>query len=325
MKRRTLLAMAFALALVASYALASLGQQMPDSNRKPPCGCFICGTLDYVLFDDGKDCAGILAQDACPEEMAKMPSEKRAAICQKIKAKLKLTSFKDSCQIFAPFCESQKNEKPKCEPPRAGSNSAPWFSPGDCREKGRIIQNRTSSDDWYPGRPCSIIYWLEGCSETATNIATVLKRTRSESECDAFFDLHDKPEREVCCDKWQQATASGSPCNPMVDADCDGIPNQRDPFPIQPQPREFQNSSGVNDMLPIWKDIADRIPQEPCEGCQWTVGKLDYKCKNVEIHRRESYREAQYEYQARWKCPSTGRELVTSGRMSARGAQCPRQ
>ena len=33
----------------------------------------------------------------------------------------------------------------------------------------------------------------------------------------------------VCCDEWEKAKLSKSPCDPLADADCDGIPNDDDP------------------------------------------------------------------------------------------------
>lgn len=32
----------------------------------------------------------------------------------------------------------------------------------------------------------------------------------------------------VCCEEWEKAKLSASPCDPRVDADCDGIPNDED-------------------------------------------------------------------------------------------------
>jgi hypothetical protein len=32
----------------------------------------------------------------------------------------------------------------------------------------------------------------------------------------------------VCCDDWEKAKQSKSPCDPLADADCDGIPNDDD-------------------------------------------------------------------------------------------------
>ena len=32
----------------------------------------------------------------------------------------------------------------------------------------------------------------------------------------------------VCCDEWDKAKLSKSPCDPLADADCDGVPNDED-------------------------------------------------------------------------------------------------
>ena len=115
MKRMKWSVPAFALALAASAlfashvpaSLAQQGQQFPPSSRKPACGCYVCGTLLAVMFED-KDCAGILAADACGERLANLPKEKREDFCQKIKATLKFTSFKDYCPVYAPYCGPEK-------------------------------------------------------------------------------------------------------------------------------------------------------------------------------------------------------------------------
>lgn len=106
------LTLVFALALAASslfagYIPASLAQQpSADNLRKGACGCFVCGEMPgmhTVTFAD-KDCAGILAEDACGQRLAQLPKEQLERFCQRIKAKLNFTSFKDSCAGVAPFC-----------------------------------------------------------------------------------------------------------------------------------------------------------------------------------------------------------------------------
>ncbi len=114
MKRMKWSAPASALALAVSALFAShvpasaqQGQQFPPSSRKPACGCYVCGKLLAVMFED-KDCAGILTADACGERLENLPIEKREGFCQKIKATLKFTSFKDSCPVYAPYCGPEK-------------------------------------------------------------------------------------------------------------------------------------------------------------------------------------------------------------------------
>lgn len=40
------------------------------------------------------------------------------------------------------------------------------------------------------------------------------------------------PSVSICCDEWEAAKQSASPCNPMIDADCDGVQNNDDAHPL---------------------------------------------------------------------------------------------
>ena len=83
----------------------TLGQQQPPTNRKPACGCYVCGLLLAVEFPN-KDpqCYGILAEDACPEQLAQLPADTRAAFCQQLKAKSKDKSL-STCPALQKACE----------------------------------------------------------------------------------------------------------------------------------------------------------------------------------------------------------------------------
>ena len=92
------LAPAFALALVTSAPFASpvttkLAQpklQDPTGSRKPACGCYVCGTLDFVEFaDKAADCAGILAEDKCGRELGsdRVSPNARRLFCTKVMAR----------------------------------------------------------------------------------------------------------------------------------------------------------------------------------------------------------------------------------------------
>jgi hypothetical protein len=94
----------------------SAGRQDPSGTRKTACGCYVCGKLLAVNFEEPSgNCAGILATDACGEQLENMPQEKVERFCQRIKARQNFTSFKDSCVDFAPYCEPEKS-KDKCQP-----------------------------------------------------------------------------------------------------------------------------------------------------------------------------------------------------------------
>ena len=84
---------------------SSSGQQQPQTNRKPACGCYVCGRLLAVEFPN-KDpqCYGILAEDACPQELSRLPAESRIAFCQQVTAKSKDKSL-DTCPALKKACE----------------------------------------------------------------------------------------------------------------------------------------------------------------------------------------------------------------------------
>lgn len=77
-----------------------------ESNRKPACGCYTCKTPLTVEFENkDKDCYGILAADACPTELSKLPAEERGRFCEKLKTAGAFTSFKDSCPVYTRVCD----------------------------------------------------------------------------------------------------------------------------------------------------------------------------------------------------------------------------
>lgn len=89
------------------------GQQQPQTNRKPACGCYVCGLLLAVQFPN-KDpqCYGILAEDACPEQLSRLPEESRVAFCQQLKAKSKDKSL-DTCPALKNACEDPRLTAPR--------------------------------------------------------------------------------------------------------------------------------------------------------------------------------------------------------------------
>jgi hypothetical protein len=123
---------AFALALAASALFVghipdTWAQQEPGS-RKPACGCYVCGKLIAVTFGE-KDCAGILSESACGERLANLPNKEREGFCQKIKAQVRFTSFKDSCPVYAPYCGPKTTDPPG--PASGGAASPGQFPPVD--------------------------------------------------------------------------------------------------------------------------------------------------------------------------------------------------
>ena len=113
-------------ALLVSHVPPSSAQQGQDKygNRKKECGCYVCGKPLYVYYvHKEKDCAGILAEPQCAGALESLPPADRASFCQKIKAEVKFSSFKDSCPSFAPYCEPDTT--PAQGPASGGTASLP--------------------------------------------------------------------------------------------------------------------------------------------------------------------------------------------------------
>lgn len=86
-------------------AAPSAEQPSRSSSRKSACGCYACGVLLAVNFPNkSPDCFGILATDACPQELAQMP-DKGIAYCKEIKSRSKDRSFV-GCHALAGYCDS---------------------------------------------------------------------------------------------------------------------------------------------------------------------------------------------------------------------------
>lgn len=49
-------------------------------------------------------------------------------------------------------------------------------------------------------------------------------------ECPDSLHYSAAPPVDVCCDAWDAARQSGSPCDPLQDADCDGLANDVDDY-----------------------------------------------------------------------------------------------
>jgi hypothetical protein len=294
-----------ALALASAVAVSALlAGRLPDSsaqlpaetNRKPACGCFVCappGWINTVEFGE-KDCAGTLAQDACPAYVAKLPAEKRAVACQKIREKFD-KPLKDSCPAFASVCEPGAAEsKPDCEKP------SPWLQPSaDCKD----VQE-------------TLIAVEQGAVKISMCGHVVFRTSYEDFKSSYEAWGHEAPPVEVayrplvppkvCCDKFREAARTGVPCDPRADVDCDGQPNQSG------GPRAFPDINGRG-FAPPDEFAADAFPPGLTEDeiappagkcdCKWKLLKGELSCSPDGKQR--------HSYQARWLCPSTKNEVFT--------------
>lgn len=116
----------------------------------------------------------------------------------------------------------------------------------------------------------------------------------------------------ICCDKFQEAIRKRQPCDPRVDVDCDGKQNGSDSVwsskmgaPL-PDINIFKKAEGSRiDRFPSGFDPDDQkfMPiQDKCD-CKWELmwGTLTCSPDGKQTH----------SYQARWRCPSTGKEEFT--------------
>jgi hypothetical protein len=311
---RLLLALVLMLPIIGGWcsyngSQRSFGQQnSPQITRKPACGCYVCG-LSYEPFDDRDNgCAGILAEDACPSALSQMPAESRAAFCQRVKTVRKFSSFKDACPGLASICESGSSEpstKRDCEPP------PPWQNASSSKTSCKDIQSpQVSINQGVVSLAfCGYAVWSyagrapDGQVDNAFNQgyqSTLTKWVKAQIGS------------RVCCDKFQEAIQRGQTCDPRVDVDCDGKPNGSDSVwsselgASLPDINIFKKSEGAPvDRFPPGLDPDDpnfMPPYEKCD-CKWELLKGTLTCS---MDGKQPH-----VYQAKWKCPATGNELLT--------------
>lgn len=122
-----------------------------------------------------------------------------------------------------------------------------------------------------------------------------------------------------CCDTFRRSIASGVPCDPSKDLDCDGVPNQSDRYrsgeAYYPDITVFTRAPGAKiDRFPtgLNPDDPDFLPNRAAREsrnvgecpCKWELTKGELKCSRDGRER--------HVYLATWKCPVTGAEVITT-------------
>ena len=336
------------LAIVLAGVLGS--EQQPSSGqqqniRKQPACTMFCGDGTFNTFSLGASpCwGGPLSADNAADHFQGLAEEDQAAICRNL-----TVGNNASCpaaKTMLGLCKDKKNlpdtgEKtppPKCK--ERGPNDVPWFDPS--AEGCQQLQDTVMNANWTAANGGTCTLTLTACNYTvltyainlvsekngkleAQNIAGITAtpaevaamgiRPVRRSECTAqLYDAQfgDHPGK-VCCDIWREGVGARG-CNPETDADCDGLPNDRDhyintePYYAPPRPGSFQESfsPGSTDPNPAnfdprppglsWDEL---MPNEPCKKCKWTAlsGKLTCSPDG----------RAEHEYKATWVCPSSG-------------------
>jgi hypothetical protein len=132
---------------------------------------------------------------------------------------------------------------------------APWFEDQVCQNKDKIHAHSVTDGYrydasgnivqslWDTGRASCVLH-LNICGDQIFKSKEI--STKRNETCPPGFDARDYVGIMVCCDQWKKAKQSNSPCNPLTDADCDGIPNQEDANPTA--------GSGVAEESPMPKE-----------------------------------------------------------------------
>ena len=248
-------------------------------------------------------------------ELAKLPEEKRARFCQKVKTQLNFSSFKDSCPVYESACEPEAREPPKEKQPpeKKCEKPIPWFdSSSDCSEvQSPVIAINTGA---VTVTMCGYPVFRR---DPGSRDPIILEAYRT-----AVRDwVRDRVGNTVCCNKLREAARTGMPCYPAVDIDCDGKPNQADIFDGGNE-TFYPDINGVftrSEGAPIDPFPAGLDPNDPnfrpestardstgvgeCD-CKWELIKGDMKCSPDGSQ--------QHVYTATWRCPSTKAEVFTT-------------
>jgi hypothetical protein len=107
--------------------------------------------------------------------------------------------------------------------------TAPWFNTAGCRDVGKIVAE--SSGGLTPGSngkqvTCSLVVHICGDRLVKT------EQVPSIQPCPDYMKYTSVPARQVCCDIWRAARQTKMPCDPLVDSDCDGVPNDQSEHPF---------------------------------------------------------------------------------------------
>lgn len=129
---------------------------------------------------------------------------------------------------------SNAEEAPK-DDSTTGQSDPPWFDAGkNCRSEWWTQSSASGHPLVVQGQIkegyAKCVSYLSICGDDLTKV-WVINRAAGE-ECP--WDIMSIPQRKVCCDAWWEAKRAKIPCDPVVDADCDGTPNEKDDYPLDP-------------------------------------------------------------------------------------------
>ncbi len=105
----------------------------------------------------------------------------------------------------------------------ATTQSSSWGTPQAYDAKGKIIGKLPDQKI-----TCGLSYAVCGDSFFRQQVIN----PRSGEKCPESLHFSRAPSRAVCCKAWKEAQRTKIPCDPLVDSDCDGTPNDADDYPL---------------------------------------------------------------------------------------------
>jgi len=358
--RLRLIALTMVLGIVFAALLSSHGQpassQQQNIRKQPACTMY-CGSGPDTFSLGAKPCwGGPLPAGGAGDHYKSLSEEDQKAICRNLAGKSN-ASCPAANAILALCGEKEKDTPPDKDKPtqckERGPYDMPWFDPS--AEGCQQLQDTRMNAEWTAANGGTCTFTLTACNYTAlkytlnyveekdgklteTSIEGVRNQMtpeqlaargirpirRSECTLQLYVTMYGDYPGTVCCDIWREGVSAGSGCNPETDADCDGLPNNRDsflnsePYYAPPRSGSYQETffKGADDFNPAnfdprppglsWDEL---MPNEPCKKCKWMAlsGKLTCSPDGRSEH----------EYKAIWVCPTTGTQRTVTKRAPA--------
>jgi hypothetical protein len=144
---------------------------------------------------------------------------------------MKLGVTKIFCAVFIAFLIVALGSTAQTQKPQ-GCNDPPWFGPGPenkCNNKQKTYIH-TGAVAWPKStrNETDCFLYIHICSFHLNRKTIVPLGTH----CPVAKDF---AAPTICCDEFDKAVKTKQPCDPMQDADCDGLPNDTDPDPLGPR------------------------------------------------------------------------------------------
>jgi hypothetical protein len=302
-------------------------------EQKKLYGAILCCDVPIYVSDEW---TGTNRQKSCTDYLNNASPDERSRVCAQLKkgqAFSKVACLRD----YSQYCPDAKPKS--CV--ETTNDDPTWFDPSNpgCQDK----QETRVATSWTNSNGGTCLLTVTGCNKVLiTQQVNIVERidgrivdtlsapgmtpeelaarglgpvTRSECNNGLYRSLHRHFPGTVCCDLWNEAVAAGSGCNPEQDADCDGLPNDKDeavsfiPYatPELPQGLNGDQLTVPNiDPRPIGLELDELMPTEQCKFCKWVLasGKLTCSPDGKRDH----------EYRATWLCPLTGMQRVVTKR-----------